>query len=493
MNYIGVDLGTSSVKLLLTDESGKTKKTVTKEYALFFPQTGWSEQNPTDWYEKTMEGLEELLSDEKEVAGLGVGGQMHGLVILDENDEVIRPAILWNDGRTQKENEYLNETFGKEELAKHTANISFCGFTAPKILWVKEKEPENFKRIKKIMLPKDYLVYRLTGVFSTDVSDASGMLLFDVKRRCWSPKMLDVCGINEKQLPTVFESYEEVGSLKPEVVEELGILPRGGKSRNRVIVVAGAGDNAAAAVATGTVHDGDCNLSIGTSGTVFITAKHFKDTPNHALHNFCDATGKYHYMGCMLSAASSNLWWMRDVLNTKDFATEQSEIKEDSLGENSVYYMPYLMGERSPHNDEKLRGAFLGLSMNTKRCDMTQAVLEGVAFGLKDSLEMIRALGVDVTSSKICGGGVNSKLWLRILANVLDLELNLLESEEGPSLGGAILAMVANEAYDSVEEACEHIICVTETIRPEKELVDKYKIRYETFKTFYPAMKDLYQ
>ena len=493
MNYIGVDLGTSSVKLLLTDETGKIKKSVTKEYELFFPKTGWSEQNPTDWYDKTIEGLKELLSDEKEVAGLGIGGQMHGLVLLDEDDEVIRPAILWNDGRTQVENDYLNKTIGEKVLADETANISFCGFTAPKILWVKENEPENFKRIKKIMLPKDYLVYRLSGAFSTDVSDASGMLLFDVKRRTWSKKMLEICGIHENQLPTIFESYEEVGGMKSEIINELEILPCGGKNKNRVIVVAGAGDNAAAAIATGTVHDGDCNLSVGTSGTVFITTDHFKETANHAIHNFCDATGKYHYMGCMLSAASSNLWWMRDILNTTDFAEEQKNIAEESLGENSVYYMPYLMGERSPHNDEKVRGAFLGLSMNTKRWDMTQAILEGVAFGLKDSLQMIRDLGVEVKASKICGGGVNSKLWLRILANVLNLELNLLESEEGPSLGGAILAMVANEDYATVEDACKKIIRVTETIKPEKELVEKYQRKYEKFKTFYPAMKSLYE
>lgn len=493
MHYIGVDLGTSSVKLLLMDDKGENVSTVTKEYGLSFPHPGWSEQNPDDWYEKTMEGLKELLQDHKDVAGIGIGGQMHGLVILDEKDQVIRPAILWNDGRTTNENNYLNSELGEEFVAKYTANISFTGFTAPKILWVKEHEPENFSKIKKIMLPKDYLVYRFTNSFATDVSDASGMLLLDVKNRQWSKEMLEVCGINEKQLPTIFESYEEVGSLKPEIIKELEICPCGGKNKNRVIVVAGAGDNAAAAIATGTVNDGNCNLSVGTSGTVFIASKDYKNIENHAIHNFCDATGRYHFMGCMLSAASCNLWWMKDILQTDDFAKEQADISKEKLGENDVFFLPYLMGERSPHNDEKIRGAFLGLSMDSARSDMTLAMMEGVAFGLRDSLEEIRKAGIFVDVSKICGGGVKSKLWLQIIANVLKVRLEILEKEEGPSLGGAILAAVANETFSSVEEACEKIIKVKEVIEPDQKLMEKYDKKYETYRKFYPALKDIYQ
>ncbi|MCR4673428.1 MAG: xylulokinase [Lachnospiraceae bacterium] len=492
MNYIGVDLGTSSVKIILMDESGKVKNSVTKEYPLSFPNPGWSEQSPMEWYDKTIEGIKELLlHQDTQIAGIGVGGQMHGLVVLDEKDDVIRPAILWNDGRTTEENNYLNQVIGEEKLAEYTSNISFTGFTAPKILWVEKHEPENFSKIKKIMLPKDYLVYRLSGAFSTDVSDASGMLLLDVKNRCWSKEMLDICHIREEQLPKLYESYEAVGSLKNDIVSELGITPCGGQNKDEVLVVAGAGDNAAAAVATGTVYDGACNLSVGTSGTVFIATKDYKATTNHAIHNFCDSTGAYHYMGCMLSAASCNLWWMQDVLGTKDFAKEQADIKEENLGENSVYYLPYLMGERSPHNDEKIRGAFLGLSMDTTRADMTQAMLEGVAFGLKDSLEVARDLGIKVETSKICGGGVKSPLWQKIIANVLNVKLEILVSEEGPSLGGAIMAAVANGSYASVEDACKQIIKIDHEVVPDATLVKKYDKKYETYKKFYPALKGI--
>ena len=270
MLYIGVDLGTSAVKLLLMDEEGKIRNIVSKEYPLFFPHPGWSEQRPQDWFEQSMEGIRELTAecDKEEVAGISFGGQMHGLVALDKDDNVIRPAILWNDGRTGEETDYLNQTIGKERLSAYTANIAFAGFTAPKILWMKKHEPENFGKISKIMLPKDYLAYKLSGSFCTDVSDASGMLLMDVKNRCWSGEMLDICGITKAQLPTLYESYEVVGTLRPGIAEELG-LPKSVK------VIAGAGDNAAAAVGTGTVGEGRCNISLGTSGTIFISSKKF--------------------------------------------------------------------------------------------------------------------------------------------------------------------------------------------------------------------------
>ena len=286
MLYIGVDLGTSAVKLLLMDEEGKIRNIVSKEYPLFFPHPGWSEQRPQDWFEQSMEGIRELTAecDKEEVAGISFGGQMHGLVALDKDDNVIRPAILWNDGRTGEETDYLNQTIGKERLSAYTANIAFAGFTAPKILWMKKHEPENFGKISKIMLPKDYLAYKLSGSFCTDVSDASGMLLMDVKNRCWSGEMLDICGITEAQLPTLHESYEVVGTLRPGIAEELG-LPKSVK------VIAGAGDNAAAAVGTGTVGEGRCNISLGTSGTIFISSKKFGVDEHNALHSFAHADG----------------------------------------------------------------------------------------------------------------------------------------------------------------------------------------------------------
>lgn len=486
MLFIGVDLGTSAVKLLLMDEAGDIKKIVSREYPLYFPKPGWSEQHPEDWYEQSVEGIKELTAecDRNEIAGISFGGQMHGLVILDEQDRVIRPAILWNDGRTTEETDYLNEKIGKERLSEYTANIAFTGFTAPKILWVKNKEPENFARIKKIMLPKDYLAYKLSGTFCSDYSDASGMLLMDVEEKCWSKEMMEICGITEEQLPKLFESYEVVGNLKPEVAKELG-LPDGVK------VIAGAGDNAAAAVGTGTVGDGRCNISLGTSGTIFISSKKFGVDKYNALHSFAHADGYYHLMGCMLSAASCNKWWAEDILKTNDFASEQRGI--DKLGENHVYYLPYLMGERSPHNDPYARSTFIGMTMDTTREEMTQAVLEGVAFALRDSLEVARSLGIHIERTKICGGGAKSPLWKKMIANIMNLKVDVIESEEGPALGGAILAAVGCGAYPNVEAAAEKLVKVVDTVEPEPELTAKYEERYQRFKKIYPAVKGLFR
>ena len=486
MLYIGVDLGTSAVKLLLMDEKGNIKNIVSKEYPLSFPKSGWSEQNPEDWYEKSIEGIKELVADfEKDkVAGISFGGQMHGLVTLDENDQVIRPAILWNDSRSTKETDYLNEVIGKETLSKYTANIAFTGFTAPKILWMKENEPEKFAKIKKIMLPKDYLAYRLSGAFCSDYSDASGMLLLDVEHKCWSKEMMELCGITEEQLPTLYESYDVVGTLKEEVAKELGLSAT-------VKVIAGAGDNAAAAIGTGTVGEGNCNISLGTSGTIFISSKQFKVDPHNALHSFAHADGQYHLMGCMLSAASCNKWWMEEILKTTDFDKEQEEIV--TLGENQVFYLPYLMGERSPHNDPKARATFIGMTMDTTREAMTQAVLEGVIFALRDSLEVARSLGIKIERTKICGGGAKSFLWKKMVANILNLRVEVIESEQGPALGGAILAAVGCGEYEDVASAVRQFVTVVETMEPEQELVEKYEERYQKFKQIYPTLKPLFQ
>ena len=485
MYYIGVDLGTSAVKLLLMDGEGQILKIVSKEYPLYFPHPGWSEQNPEDWYAGTMAGLRELLEDcdKDKVAGISFGGQMHGLVVLDREDRVIRPAILWNDGRTGRQTDYLNQTIGKEKLSACTANIAFAGFTAPKILWMKENEPDDHKKIAKIMLPKDYLAYKLSGSFCTDVSDASGMLLLDVKNRCWSKEMIQICGISEEQLPRLYESYEVVGTLRPGIAAQLGL------SRD-VKVIAGAGDNAAAAVGTGTVGDGRCNISLGTSGTIFISSKKFGVDENNALHSFAHADGNYHLMGCMLSAASCNKWWNEDILRAADFASEQRGITK--LGENQVFYLPYLMGERSPHNDPKARALFMGMTMDTTREDMTQAVLEGVSFGLRDSLEVARSLGLKIQRTKICGGGAKSPLWKRMIANIMNLKVDVIESEEGPALGGAMLAAVGCGEYPDVETIASKLVKVIDTVEPEPELVEKYEERYQKFRKIYPTVKALF-
>ena len=487
MYYIGVDLGTSAVKLLLMEGNGKIANVVSKEYPLYFPHPGWSEQKPEDWWEAVKTGLKELTEDfdKSQVAGISFGGQMHGLVILDKDDNVIRPAILWNDGRTQEETDYLNNEIGKSTLSGYTANIAFTGFTAPKILWVKNKEPENFARIEKIMLPKDYIAYKLSGSFCTDVSDASGMLVFDVKNKCWSKEMLDICGIREEQMAKIYESYEAVGTLKADVAAELG-LPE------TVKVVAGAGDNAAAAVGTGTVGDAMCNISLGTSGTIFISSKEFGVDKNNALHAFAHADGKYHLMGCMLSAASCNKWWMEEIMQTKEFAAEQAAITEDMLGRNHVYFLPYLMGERSPHNDANARGTFIGLTMDNTRADMYQAVLEGVAFAIRDSFEVAKNLGIDIKRSKICGGGAKSPLWKKVIANILNIEIDVIESEEGPGYGGAMLAAVACGEYASVEEAAEKLVKVIDTVKPDAEIAARYEERYRQFAQVYPTVKELF-
>ncbi len=482
--FIGVDLGTSAVKLLLMDDDGRIVKSISKEYPLFFPKDGWSEQNPEDWYQQSIAGIREISEGfTGSINGIGIGGQMHGLVVLDENDEVIRPAILWNDGRTQDEVDYLNNEIGREKLSEYTGNIAFAGFTAPKILWMKKNEPENFSRIRKVMLPKDYIVYKFTGVSSSDYSDAAGMLLLDTKNKRWSKEMIDICGIKEEYLPTLHESYDAVGTVLPEIMSQLGLT-------GEIKVAAGAGDNAAAAIGTGACGAGKCNLSLGTSGTIFITSDKFLVDEYNSLHSFCHADGGFHLMGCMLSAASCNKWWMDDVLNDSDYAAEQA--KMNKLGKNSVFFLPYLMGERSPYNNPRLRAAFMGMRMDSSREDMSLAVLEGVAFGLRDSLEVARSLGIEVTESTICGGGAKSPLWRRIIANVMNLKLLTPENDEGPALGGAILAAVACGHYKDVAEAKEKIIRYKEEVVPEPELTALYEERYKEYKKYVGAVLPLY-
>lgn len=487
MLYIGIDLGTSACKLLLVDEAGQVKNTVTEEYPLYFPHPGWSEQNPEDWWNACVKGIPALLRgfDPAQVAGIGAGGQMHGLVALDAQDNVLRPAILWNDGRTAAQVEYLNHQVGKETLSRCTANIAFAGFTAPKLLWMRENEPQLFGRIAKIMLPKDYLVYKLTGVHATDVSDASGMLLMDVEHKCWSEEMLDICGVRKEQMPRLYESAAPVGTLTAETAGLLG-LPQ------NVTVCAGAGDNAAAAVGTGTVGPGRCNISLGTSGTIFISSDSFGVDPNNALHAFAHADGGWHLMGCMLSAASCNKWWQEGILDTGDYAAEQAKIAPEKLGENHVYFLPYLMGERSPINDTNARATFIGMTMDTTRADMTQAMLEGVAFAVRDSFEVAKRLGISIPRSGICGGGAKSALWQTILANVLGIPLDTMVTEQGPGYGAAMLAMVACGQFASVRAAADALVRVRSTVEPDPELTARYEKRYAQFRQIYPACKALF-
>ena len=472
--YIGIDLGTSALKGILLGEDGALLRSASATYPVYYPKEGYSEQSPEDWYVACLEVVRKLSEGyEDKIKGMAIAGQMHGLVILDENDMVIRPAILWNDGRTEKETKYLNETIGQDVLLKETANIAFAGFTAPKILWLKENEPENFKRIRKIMLPKDYLIYRLTGIHATDYSDASGMLLLDVKNKKWSKKMCEICGVNVEMLPKLYESYEAVGPIKECF------------HRPNCVMAAGAGDNAGAAIGAGAIEDGTCNLSLGTSGTIFLPSKEFIPSKSPAIHCFAHSSGNYHLMGCILSAASCNKWWLEDILGSKDYA---GAVHGTKLGENHVYFLPYLMGERSPHNDVDARGAFIGLRLDTKKEDMSLAVLEGVSFALRDCLEEARAGGLVVNKATVCGGGAKSEKWCKMLASILHVDIYRLEMEEGPSFGAALLAMVASGYLASVEET-KKFVKTHLVASPEKDLEKRYDAKYAVWHDLYPTLK----
>lgn len=456
--YIGIDLGTSAVKMIIINENGEILKTVSREYPLSFPHPNWSEQEPEDWWNAVKDGLKELTQgfDKNEIKGIGTGGQMHGLVMLDENGGVLRPAVLWNDTRTGRETDYLNTVIGKEKLQELTGNIAFAGFTAPKILWVKENEPEIFKRCKKICLPKDYINYRLTGVFATDVSDASGTLYFDVEKRTWSAEMLEILGIDESFLPKVYESAEIIGKTDLQ-----------GLSCN---VTAGAGDNAAAAIGTNTVNEGQCNISLGTSGTVFIPTERYVKTENPALHSFCHANGKYHLMGCILSAASCNKW-----LNETVF---KSEYNVGTGAKNDLYFLPYLSGERCPHNDGDVKGAFIGITHATTREDMQRAVFEGVSFAIKDCIELCPD---KINKATVCGGGTKSREWMQILADILGIELSVIQNE-GPAYGGALLAAGITRKPN-----------VEYSLKPDAAYAEIYNKKYNKFKALYPALKSFYK
>ena len=488
--YIGIDLGTSAVKLLLMDGRGGIAAIVSKEYPVSYPHPGWSEQDPEDWWRAVSVGVPELLRaagvDGSRVRGIGCGGQMHGLVALDAEGAVVRPCILWNDGRTEDQVRYLNEGVGRDRLSTLTGNIAFAGFTAPKLLWMREREPERFARIAHIMLPKDYLVYRLTGAFATDVSDVSGTLLLDVEHRCWSSEMCELCGVRPDQLPVLHESREPVGTVRAEVAERLN-LPLG------ITVAAGAGDNAAAAVGCGAVDTGACNISLGTSGTVFIPSERFRVDAANALHAFCDAAGAYHLMGCILAAASCSGWFVGDILRSEDFDAEEAAIAPEPAATGLPYFLPYLMGERSPHNDASARAAFIGMRADTSRADMVRAVREGVAFAIRDCVEVARAQGIDLGRSTLCGGGAKSAFMRQLLADVLDMRLDLPETEQGPGYGAAMLAAVACGDWPSVSACARDLVRMRATVEPRSEHVAAEERRYRIWRKLYPALKDVYR
>ncbi|GMQ59775.1 xylulokinase [Vallitalea sediminicola] len=487
--FLGIDLGTSSVKLIAVNEKGDILGESVRDYPIYYPKLNYAEQNPEDWWSATRDAMKELVGkiniDDDEIESIGLSGQMHGLVILDENDDVLRPALLWCDQRTQKECDDITNHFGKAGLRDLTANKALTGFTAPKILWVKKNEPEVFNKINKIMLPKDYINYKLTGNFSTDVSDASGMLLVDVKNRTWSKEVLEYLSINEGMLPKLYESSASVGYLKEELREEFGI-------DSNVVVAAGAGDQAAGAVGTGVVEEGIISVALGTSGVVFAAHDKFAVDDEARVHSFCHANNKYHSMGVMLSAASCLKWWVEEVNKNISFDELLKEADEIEPGSNGLIFLPYLMGERTPYPDPDARGCFIGLTITHTRAHMTRAILEGVSFGLRDSLEILRELGVPIKEVRVSGGGAKSNLWRQILADIFDCNINTINTNQGPALGGAILGCVATGKHHTVEEVCGKLIKVTNTINPIDENVKQYNKTYEVYHELYSSLKNTF-
>ena len=474
--YIGLDLGTSSLKGLLVDEKGKIIKSKSISYNVSYPKPLYSEQNPLDWLNATKSLLQSLSEGiEDRIKGISIAGQMHGLVLLDENDNVLRPCILWNDGRSKEECNYLNNEVGVDILKENTANIAFAGFTLPKLLWVYNNEPEIFKRINKIMLPKDYIIYSLTGRFVSDYSDSAGTLYLDVKNKCYSKYILDLCHIKKEWLPELHESYDIIGSVKPEY-----------NLKNAKLICGGA-DNAMAAVGSGVVKSGDVMLSLGTSGTVLISSDSFINPKNPSMHSFNHSNGKYLLLGCILEAASAYNWFVKDILNI-DF---NDAIKDYKLGENKVYFLPYLMGERTPHNDMDAKGCFIGLTPLTSKSDMSLSVLEGVAFALNDSIEIARSEGIEINNIVICGGGSKNPLWCKIISNVLNVNVFKANTEEGPSYGAALLSYLAvnNKDISELGKLIEYK-CIE---KPDLELVEKYRNKYQAFKKMYPALKPIFK
>lgn len=483
--YIGIDLGTSSVKLVLVEKSGEILKTISGSYEVKIPKPSWSEQDPNSWYLETYRCLKEIVKGhEHDIEGIGFSGQMHGLVLLGEGDRVLRNAILWNDQRTIKEVDYLNNIIGIDKLLEYTGNIAMTGLTAPKIMWVKANEPEVFSQIKKIMLPKDYLLYILSGVFASDVSDLSGTLFFDPKTKTYSEEMLGILGIDKTVLPAIYESHQVVGLLSDAIKKDLGIT-------KAVKIIAGGGDQPVGAVGTGIVSDGGCSVSLGTSGVVFVASDTFKIDYQSHFQTGVHASGKYLIMAVMLNAAGTIKWWNEVINNNDDYQSYYDSLSEADPNE-LLFFLPYLSGERAPINDPYAKGVLYGLQSHHQKADIDRAIVEGVTFALKDSFEAIKQLNIPIECVRLTGGGAKSDVWAQMIADVLEVTVEKLKNEEGPALGAAILAMVGSGAFPSVGEACKAIVRVDKTFVPNQSASTSYQIKYGHFRKIYPKLKSLF-
>lgn len=499
--FIGIDVGTTGSKVLLIDERGAVVTSHTSEYPLYTPKVGWTEQHPDEWWTATVRSIRAVLEKSRikpeYVEGVGLTGQMHGLVMLNRERRVIRPAILWNDQRTGEEAEYINREIGLERLVAITGNIAHTGFTAPKLLWVKRHEPENFNAMWKFMLPKDYVGFKLTGEVKTDVNDASGTSLFDVKNRRWSDELVEELGIPRESLPEALESPKVRGEVTAEASEETGL-------RRGTPVVAGAGDQGAAGVGAGVVEEGIVSVNIGTSGVVFTHSDTYRYDPLGRLHGFCHAVpGAWHLMGVMLAAGGSFRWFrdslgqleksLAELIGVDPYDLLSKEAERAPPGSEGLIFLPYLSGERTPHADPYARGVFFGLSLKHSRAHIIRAILEGVCYGLRDSLELMGSLGVKAREVRVLGGGARSALWRQILADVLGVDAYTMEVDEGSSFGAAILASVGVGAYSSVRDAVREMVRTKDYVKHNpvnRELYDKY---YKLYRELYPALKEKFR
>ena len=485
--FIGIDTSTTSTKAIVINEKGKILGVSSSEYTFETPFPLWIEQKPDLWWRATKESVQDSISkagiQPSQVRGIGLTGQMHGLVILDEKGKVIRPAILWNDQRTQKQCEKIRSVIGKREFIRITGNDALTGFTAPKILWVKEEEPKIYARIKHVLLPKDYLRYKLTGEFAVDRAGGAGTVLFDLAQRDWSQDVIRALDLNPEWFPPTFEGTQVTGKLTKNAAEEIGLI-------KGIPVFGGGGDQAAAAVGTGAVEEGIVSISLGTSGVVFAATNSPFIEPEGRLHAFCHAVpGKWHLMGVMLSAAGS-LRWFRDTFK-KDLNFDELVIGARDIppGSEGLLFMPYLTGERTPYPDPLARAGFIGITIRHTFEHFTRAVLEGVAFGLRDSFELMKNVGLkEITQVRVTGGGVKSSIWRQIIADILNVEIVTVSSEEGAAFGAALLAATGAGVYKSVGQACQSTIKITENIAPGPANKIYEKI-YSEFRTLYPSLK----
>lgn len=501
MFYIGIDLGTSGTKTVLFESSGKPVANYTVEYPLYQPQNGWAEQDPADWWNAAVVGIKAVISSSgvasSDIKGVGISGQMHGLVMLDVNGAVLRPSIIWCDQRTAAECEEITSKVGAARLIEITANPALTGFTASKILWVRNNEPDVYAKCKHILLPKDYIRYMLTGEFATEVSDASGMQLLDVPNRCWSDEVLSKLEIDKSLLGSMHEAVEITGAVHAHAAEITGLAAG-------TAVVGGAGDNFAAAVGTGTVAYGRAFTTLGTSGVVFAHADNVSIDPGGRVHTFCSAVpGKWTVMSCTQSAGLS-LRWLRDTCCTAEVLDAEkrgvdpyiimTELAEKTaIGADKLLFLPYLMGERSPHLDPDCRGVFFGLSGIHTRAHLIRAVMEGVAYSQLDCVNVFRDMGVDISDMMACGGGARSPLWRQMLSDCYGTPVSTLYADEGPALGVAILAMTACGEYSSVEQACNIIVKKGVTQDPNTAATEQYLKYYGMFRQVYKSLKDDYK